>query len=85
VTPGELFAALDGRELNPGSDRFLIEVFSVSDQAGQRWVQLALEGAESRRLLTVRLKTGDSAQHVLLLLSSWLRDPAGTTEVFNVA
>jgi hypothetical protein len=85
VTAEELFVALDGRSLTADTDRFNIEVFSVHDEAGRRWVQLALAGEHSRRLLTVRLRPGDTAQHVFLILNSWLRDPSATEDVVNVA
>ena len=69
VTPEELFVALDGRSLTADTDRFDIEVFSVRDEAGRRWVQLALAGEHTRRLLTVRLEPGDTAQHVFMTLT----------------
>lgn len=85
VTPQELFMALDGRGLTTAGERFRLEVFSVRDEAGIRWVQLALNGSETRRLLTLRLKTGDNAQHAIFTLAAWLADPAATPDVFNVA
>jgi len=85
VTPEELFAALDGRTLTSGGNRLTIEVFSVRDEAGSRWIQLALKGSESQHVLTLRLKPGETAQRVMFTLSSWLTDPTGTSEVINVA
>ena len=85
VTAEELFIALDGRGLSAAGTRYRVEVFSVRDEAGQRWAQLALNSGESRRLLTIRLKQGDTAQHAIHLLASWLADPSSATNVFNVA
>jgi hypothetical protein len=85
VTAEELFVALDGRHVASRTDRYRIEVFSVRDEAGHRWVQLALRGATSQRMLTVRLNPGDTAQHAIHTLASWLADPAGSADVFNVA
>lgn len=85
VTPEELFTALDGRNVSAGAARYRIEVFSVRDESGSRWVQLALHDSGQPRMATLRMKTGDTVQHALLTLSSWLNDPAGTTDVFNVA
>jgi hypothetical protein len=85
VTPEELFTVLDGRNISAGTAQYRIEVFSVRDESGSRWVQLALHGPEQSQMATVRLKTGDTVQHALLTLSSWLNDPASTTDVFNVA
>lgn len=85
VTPEELFVALDGRTVAAESGRLSVEVFSISDEAGARWLQLALAGSASKRMLTVRLKAGDSAHDVLSKLEAWLADPAGASDVFNVA
>lgn len=85
VTPEELFAALDGVTISSAKGTCTIEVFSVSDEAGRRWLQLALEGSGHRRHLTLRLKTGDTAQHAVHKLSSWLSNPAASDDVINVA
>lgn len=85
MTPDDLFVALDGRSFTAGGEHFDLEVFSVRDEAGRRWVQLALVGKESRRLLTLRLGKDDTAHHAIVTLSSWLADPQSTSDVFNVA
>jgi len=85
VKPEELFVALDGRSVTAGRDRYRIEVFSVRDEAGSRWVQLALKGPDTEKMLTLRMKTGDNVQHAIVTLASWLNDPTSTPEVFNVA
>jgi hypothetical protein len=85
VTPEELFITLDGRSVTAAKDRFRIEVLSVRDEAGVRWIQLALKSPDTHRMLTVRAQPGDGPQHVILTLSSWLNDPAGTVDVVNVA
>lgn len=85
MTGEELFRALDGRIIVVPAGAYRIEVFSVRDESGQRWVQLALKDDGSQRQLTLRLKPGDTAQHAIFTLSAWLTDPAGTPEVFNVA
>ena len=85
MTAEELFRALDGRTILAPSGPHRMEVFSIRDEAGERWVQLALTGERSRRFLSVRLKPDEAAQHVILTLSAWLADPSATTNVFNVA
>jgi hypothetical protein len=85
VTSEQLFIALDGRGVVAGSGgRYRIEVYSVRDEAGCRWIQLALHGA-GRHMITVRQAHGDSAQHVVLALSSWLADPSQKPHVLSVA
>lgn len=85
VTPQELFVALDGRGIAAAGDRYRIEVFSVRDEAGNRWVQLTLAGDRARHMLTLRLRTGDNTQHAIFALSAWLADPAASADIFNVA
>jgi hypothetical protein len=85
VTAEELFQALDGRVLLAPSGPQRVEVFSVRDEAGVRWVQLALKGEASRKFLTVSLKLEDTAHQAISTLSAWLTDPTATNNVFNVA
>lgn len=61
-----------------------LQVYSVSDFAGRRWVQLALEG-EPHYMLTLNLAMGAGAQRALIALASCLANPADGIGILNVA
>ena len=87
VEPQRLFEALDGRDLSVSDRHWHLEVFSVTDQAQHRWVQVGLKG-DQEFMLTLRLNSGAGAQPCLQALSSWLGDPseaAQTSQIFHVA
>ena len=79
VPADRLFVALDGRDLTIAGGRWRIEVFSVSECGGQRWVQLALSG-EKHGMLTMKVSPNDGAGRVLMGISTWIGDtPAPPT------
>ena len=86
VAPNRVFEMLDGRELRVSNHHWNVEVYSVSDQAQHRWVQIGLKG-EHDYMLTLRLDSGSSGQRAIDTLSSWLRHPsdAQTDQILNVA
>jgi hypothetical protein len=53
VTPDALFDALDGRWLGMAGGTWQLEVYSVHDEQGSRWIQAALRGD---KLLPVTIK-----------------------------
>ena len=71
VPADRLFVALDGRDLTIAGGHWRIEVFSVSESGGQRWLQLALSG-ERRGMLTMKVSPSDGAGRVLMGISSWI-------------
>ena len=79
-----LFAALDGSEVLTSGHRFDLEVYSVTDQATGRWVQLGLRGSHEH-LVTLRLPKQSGLQEATTALSAWLADPAHAEEVLDVA
>jgi hypothetical protein len=88
VEPQGLFDALDGRELSTPGHRWHVEVFSVSDQAQHRWIQLGLNSGDRPHMLTLRMEPGAGVQHAVMALTSWLGDPAEAqahADVLNVA
>ena len=84
VTPDDLFDMLDGSDLTVGGRTWRIEVYSIRDRAGLRWVQLALNG-DPFHMLAVRVQTGDGPEPVVNALSSWLINPGSTTAILPVA
>lgn len=71
VPPDRLFSALDGRDLTLAGGRWHLEVYSVTDFCGQRWLQLALDG-QGRSILTVKLSPTDRASRVLAAVATWV-------------
>lgn len=63
-SPEALFDDLHGQATVVGNRAWSIDVFSVSDLAGDRWVQLAVHGDEDR-MLTLRLAPWDGPDEVL--------------------
>jgi hypothetical protein len=84
VEPRRLFAALDGRELLVAGLRWRIEVFSVRDLAGLRWVQLALKG-KSRQTFALKLDAGAGVQRAVEAVVSRITSPAQLSDMSNVA
>jgi hypothetical protein len=84
VEPRRLFAALDGRELLVSGRRWRIEVFSVRDLAGLRWIQLALKG-KSRLTLALKLDPGAGVRRVVEAVTTQLTAPSQLGDMSNVA
>lgn len=79
-----LFAALDGSEVQTSGCRYDLEVYSVTDQATGRWVQLGLRGTQEH-LVTLRLPIESGLSEATTALSRWLSDPAHAAESLHVA
>ena len=75
MEPNRFFDMLDGRDLLVSDHHWRVEVFSVSDQAQHRWVQVGLKGHHSA-MLTIRLEAGSGDQRAIEALSSFLRHPS---------
>ena len=70
----EVFSALDGCQLNVNGAPWLVEVYSVTDALGVRWVQLGLR-ASQLYLATIKMGCTNSLQGVTSALIAWLSDP----------
>ena len=79
-----LFAELDGRDLLVSGEAWHLEVYSVCEQAGRRWIQLAIDGPQ-HHMLTLALATGSGVGHAVRALSSWLADPHDADHILLVA
>ena len=86
MDPNRLFEMLDGRDLYISDQPWHVEVFSVSDQAQHRWVQIGLKG-DHEYMLTIRLESGSGVLPVVQAVSSWLHTPSETRteQILNVA
>ena len=69
--PDELFATLDGCAMVTDGGTWRIEIQSIFDDGGYRWIQFALDGMP-RYSLTFRIPTEEDARAAVLALSSWL-------------
>ncbi len=65
--PEQLFNALDGCYLQIGGHRHRIEIYSVCDQGGHRWVQLGLVG-HSSYMITLKVAAGGGVEDTLIAL-----------------
>jgi len=63
-----VFRVLNGREFQFDGDPCLVEVFGVYDDGKHRWVQLALDGGQHHRLVTLRLSTTNCRDCALVSL-----------------
>ncbi len=84
VRPERLREALEGRAVTVSGQSWRLEVYSVLDYAGRRWVQLALEG-EPHYMLTLNLAVGAGAHRALLALAACLANPSDSVGILNVA
>jgi hypothetical protein len=75
-----LFTALDGRDLLINGQSWHLEVYGILEDAGKRWVQLALDGP-THQMLTLALAARSSVEQVVRALSNWLEDPSETQPV----
>lgn len=69
-----LFHALDGCELRARGELWHLEIFSVCELGGARYVQLALNGSE-RHMLTLRVNHDADIRRLIPRLLSWLLKP----------
>jgi len=84
LTPQGLLERLDGIPVTSLRQTWQIEVYSVSDEDGWRWVQLGLRGNPSYSLI-VRTVPTEGVQHVLEALTKWLAKPSATERILDVA
>lgn len=78
-----LFWALDGRDLVVLGKRWHVEVFSVVEMAGRRYMQLSLDGPV-HYMLTLRLGPETPARRLIPSVLSWLAHPTSSGEVIDV-
>lgn len=78
-----LFWALNGRDLVVLGKRWHVEVFSVVELAGRRYMQLSVDGP-THNMLTLRLAPGTSDRRLIPAVLSWLRRPTAAGEVLDV-
>ena len=84
--PEALFEALDGHALHGPHHSWQIRVYSILEERGWRWVQLALEG-DPDCMVTMRTSLDDDGEETLRVLSAWMQNPTRTPapDIFIVA
>ena len=78
-----VYWALDGRDFVVLGKRWHVEVFSVVELAGRRYVQLSLDGPE-QYMLTLRLLPETPVNRLISTILSWLAHPTASGEVRDV-
>jgi hypothetical protein len=81
--PEIIFSLLDGRQLIVLGRRWQVEVFSVCELHGARYVQLSLSGPEPH-LLTLRVASGTDIALLIPRLLTWLMHPKPSGEILDV-
>jgi hypothetical protein len=78
-----LFAALDGRDLLVRGQAWHLEVYGICEEAGRRWIQVAVDGPH-HYMLTLALATQSGVRQAVTTLSKWLENPAENHQVVNI-
>lgn len=79
----QVFAALDGRDLVVSGSQWHVEVYGICEQAGRRWIQLALDGPR-HHMLTLAMAADLGVRQVVPALSDWLADPSTSDQLLTV-
>jgi hypothetical protein len=79
-----LFAALDGRDVTVKGEAWHVQVYGICEEAGRRWIQLAVDGPH-HHMLTLVLATRHDVGQALRSVSDWLEEPSSVPQVVNFA
>jgi hypothetical protein len=79
-----LFEGLDGHTISGIGGTWRVRVYSICEEPGAWWLQLALEG-KPEYTITVRTPLLETAPDTLGRLSHWLASPSQAKEVLTVA
>ncbi len=77
LSANDIFQALDGRDVSLSARSWHVEVYSVFEQQGTRWIQLLLKGPDEYSV-AVRVGPRDTVTEILEALSSWFADPSAS-------
>jgi hypothetical protein len=78
-----LFSALDGRDLLVRGQAWHLEVYGICEEAGRRWIQLAIDGPH-HYMLTVALAARAGGRQAVKALTAWLEQPSEDHAILNV-
>jgi len=82
-SPEHLFAALDGRDLNVKGHPWHLQVYGICEQAGRRWIQVAVDGPQ-HYMLTIAIAADLGVRQAVHAVSGWLADPTDVYEILTV-
>jgi hypothetical protein len=77
VRAEELFTELNGCQIGRGDERATVEIYSVSDQAGHRWIQVGLHGA-TETMFTVEVPSTLGAADVSRTIEAFFGEVSGS-------
>jgi hypothetical protein len=84
ISRERLFEALDGRTVSLFHRRWEVQVFSITEHHGWRWLQLTLAG-DPEHMLTLRTSVWAGVDETLREISRWLARPARANRFPGVA
>ena len=79
-----LFEGLDGHTISGAAGTWRVRVYSICEEPGAWWLQLALEG-KPEYTITIRTPPLETAPDTLCRLSRWLANPSGAEGVLTLA
>ncbi len=79
-----LFEGLDGHTISGAEGTWRVRVYSICEEPGAWWLQLALEG-RPEYTITIRTPLLETAPDTLCRLSRWLASPSQADETLTVA
>jgi hypothetical protein len=79
-----LFEGLDGHTISGAGGTWRVRVYSICEEPGAWWLQLALEG-KPEYTITIRTPLLETAPDTLCRLSRWLAGTSPADEALTVA
>jgi hypothetical protein len=79
-----LFEGLDGHTINRQGHTWQVRVYSICEEPGAWWIQLALEG-DPEYTITIRTSLLETAPETLFRLSGWLDSSSETDAALTIA
>jgi hypothetical protein len=79
-----LFEGLDGHTISGGGGTWQVRVYSICEEPGAWWLQLALEG-KPEYSITLRIPLLETAPETLCRLARWLAGPSQADEALTIA
>ena len=84
VSPAEVFfAGLDGRYLRVRGQAWQIEVYGICEDAGRRWVQVAIDGPQ-HYMITLAMAARTGVAQAVGAVTRWLEEPSDTPQMLHV-
>jgi hypothetical protein len=72
ISNEELLREVHGKVISHGDNAWRLDVYGITDDGPNRWVQMGLEGADERTVLLKTAYLADAAD-ILMTVERWLR------------